>query len=73
VLGGFVTISELTKKLFGLMSKYGDLEVIGDVEVNKQLFLLQPFLLEPGLDKEDSEILPKTLTDKHGQDTSIYL
>lgn len=64
-------ISELAKKCFSIMTKMGDIEVVGEVEViNKQLVLLP---LEKGLDKEDSEVLPKLLTDPKGNSTSLYL
>lgn len=65
-----MTVSELAKKLFAIMGKHGDIEVSGDIEVvNKQLILTSPVV---GLEKEDSEVLPKLLTD-HEQDSSTYL
>ena len=64
-------VSELAKKLFAIMGKHGDIEVVGDFEIlNKQLVLRSP---EVGLDKEESEVLPKLLTDQKGNSTSIYL
>jgi hypothetical protein len=64
-------VSELVKKLFKVMGKHGDVEVVGDFEVlNMQVVLRSP---EVGLDKEESEVLPKLLTDQKGNSTSIYL
>lgn len=64
-------ISQLVKQLFSVMGKQGDLEVSGSFDVvNKQLILHSP---ETGLEKEDSEVLPKLLTDATGEDTSVYL
>lgn len=64
-------VSELAKKLFGIMSKQGDIEVVGHVEVvNNRLILVAE---EKGLDKEASEILPKLLTDEKGHTTATYL
>lgn len=66
-----VTVSELAKKCFAIMTQMGDIEVVGEVEVvNRQLILVPPPV---GLDKEDSEVLPKVLTDEKGRTTSIYL
>ena len=66
-----MTVSELAKKCFAVMTKMGDIEVIGDVEVvNRQMLLLPPPV---GLEKEDSEVLPKLLTDPKGNSTSLYL
>lgn len=66
-----MTVSELAKKCFAIMTKMGDIEVVGEVEVvNKQLILMSPLV---GFDKEDSEILPRVLTDENGQDTSVFL
>lgn len=66
-----MTVSELAKKCFAIMTKMGDIEVVGEVEVvNRQLVLISPPV---GLDKEDSEVLPKVLTDEKGRTTSIYL
>lgn len=66
-----MTVSELAKRCFNIMTKMGDIEVVGSMEViNKQLILMSPPV---GLDKEDSEVLPKLLTDPKGNTTSIYL
>ena len=66
-----MTVSELAKRCFNIMTKMGDIEVVGEIEViNKQLVLLQA---QVGLDKDDSEVLPKVLTDESGQSSSVYL
>lgn len=64
-------VSELAKKLFAIMSKQGDIEVVGTVEViNNRLVLIAE---EKGLDKDESEVLPKLLTDEKGHSTATYL
>jgi hypothetical protein len=66
-----MTVSELAKKLFAIMGKQGDIEVVGDFEVvNKQLVLRSA---EVGFEKEDSAVLPNLLTDEKGHTTSVFL
>lgn len=69
--GVIVTVSELAKRCFAIMTKIGDIEVIGDFEVvNRQMILMTPPV---GFDKEDSEVLPKAMQNEKGENTSLYL
>ena len=53
--------SELVKQLFALMSKHGDLNVVGEaILIGKEIHLK-----EVGLTEEDSTILPGILDDTY--------
>lgn len=66
-------VSELVKQLFSIMSKHGDLEVIGEVEVINPADPHELHLKSVGVSEEESQILPQILADPDNKSDTTYL